>query len=307
MADETESFQLAWHGNAPQETAMPAYNNIHRQQLFHWIGGHIDILSGDNKLNDGLREGYVACLRGALKNGLWVKKPRDPDFLGRGDLIKITRPICCFTEWNLLQSRPHTSRYGRLGLGFPKRFVLNHGGQPVTYVRDSLKNDPYSSALKKLAGFFRDGTDCIKLPARRVEALKQHFDYLAHFSKRIKRPAAPRVAFRRVSKAARPVPSISKLPDPFNRRFGTTLHYLEEREWRIVYSPALDEFFETGDPRGMPKYYLPFVPGRELFTVVLPDNHTVNMALNDKFIRQKLYPADAPHVTILSLQDIGTF
>ncbi|MCX6036525.1 MAG: hypothetical protein NTW99_01270, partial [Chloroflexi bacterium] len=65
--------------------------------------------------------------------------------------------------------------------------------------------------------------------------------------------------------------------------------------------------FKKGGGPDQPEFFLPFEPGRELFTVVLPDNHTVNMALNDSFIRKKLYPADAPHVTVLSLQDIGTF
>src|SRR5690349_5406552 len=112
---------------------MANYNNIHRQQLFHWIGSHIDSRRAGQrgKLDDAARTEYVSCLRGALKHGLWVKTPRDPDFLGKGDLIKVTRPIACFTEWTLGQSLPHTTRYGRLGLGFPKRFVLSRGGQPL--------------------------------------------------------------------------------------------------------------------------------------------------------------------------------
>ena len=58
---------------------------------------------------------------------------------------------------------------------------------------------------------------------------------------------------------------------------------------------------------GKPEFYLPFEPGRELFTAVLPDNRTVSMAAQEKNIRKYLFPKDAPHVTLLSLQDIGTF
>jgi hypothetical protein len=96
--------------------------------------------------------------------------------------------------------------------------------------------------------------------------------------------------------------------DPFLRSFGSTLHYLEEREWRIVYDRSLEEFFTEGPgaPKG-PQYYLPVKPGRELFTVVLPDNHTVSMAMQDREIRDAMFPKDDPHVTVLSLQDIGTF
>jgi hypothetical protein len=94
----------------------------------------------------------------------------------------------------------------------------------------------------------------------------------------------------------------------FVRKFGRFLHYLEEREWRIVYDLSLEKYFESGPgaPNG-PEYYLQFEPGAELFTVVLPDNQTVNLAMQDPFIRKNLFPKDAPHVTLLSLQDIGTF
>jgi hypothetical protein len=285
---------------------MTAYNNIHRQQLFHWIGTHIDSEAG-NGLTDPLRNEYVKCLRDTLKNGLWAKTPRDPDCLGDGSLVKVHRPITCFTEWTLGQSLPHTTRYGRLGLGFPKKFVLARGGQPLVYVRDSNKNDPYTSALKALARFFKSNELTGKIHKRRFDELQQHFDYLAHFNKRIKRQAPTRIAFKKAKKATTVIRPAPKLPDPFVRSFGTTLHYLEEREWRIVYSSALDDFFEKGGGPGQPDYFLPFATGRELFTVVLPDNHTLNMALNDPFVRKRIYPTDAPHVTVLSLQDIGTF
>ena len=95
--------------------------------------------------------------------------------------------------------------------------------------------------------------------------------------------------------------------NPYLRFFGPTLHYLEEREWRIVYDKSLEDFFDDGPGIPGPEYFLPVKPGSELFTVVLPDNNTVHKALNDPYIRKNLYPKDAPHVTVLSLQDIGTF
>jgi hypothetical protein len=285
---------------------MAAYNGIHRQQLFHWIGNHIDSLTGGS-LTDALRDEYVNCLRGALVRGLWVKTPRDPDCLGDGSLIKVHRPITCFTEWTLGQSLPHTTRYGRLGLGFPKKFVLSRGGQPVIYVRDSSKNDPYTRALKELARFFRRSELKDMVSKHQLKEVQEHFDYLAHFNKRIRRQTVPRLIFKKSTVAKKARKPVRDLSDSFVRSFGGTLHYLEEREWRIVYSSALDDFFDQGGAAGQPDYFLPFVPGRELFTVVLPDNRTVNMALNNSLIRKKLHPADAPHVTVLSLEDIGTF
>ena len=86
------------------------------------------------------------------------------------------------------------------------------------------------------------------------------------------------------------------------------MEYLEEREWRIVYDQSLAKQFEEAEPAEHgPKYYLRFKPGKELFTVVLPDNRTVRFAMEDDAIRQALFPDKAPPVTVLSLDDIGTF
>lgn len=87
--------------------------------------------------------------------------------------------------------------------------------------------------------------------------------------------------------------------------------YLEEREWRVVEHPSLLESGQlvAGSTTDEPKFYLPYQPGRELFTLVLPDNRTVNEVLcNVDFdFTTLLFPKNAPHVTVLSLQDIGTF
>src|SRR5207249_3144936 len=144
------------------------------------------------------------------------------------------------------------------GLGFPKKFVLTRGGQPLVYVRDSRQHDPYTAALKALARFFKSGELIGHVQKRRLEEMQEHFDYLAHFNKRIKRQAQPRLAFKRPKKPVKAAKPAHKLPDPFVRSFGTTLHYLEEREWRIVYSAALADFFEEGGGPGQPDYFLPF-------------------------------------------------
>ena len=291
-----------------------SYNNIHRQQLFHWIGIHIEEKANDHYLTDNLREEYVACLEDALENGLWAKVPRLPDQLGDGKLLKVRRPITCFTEWSLGQSLPHTQRYGRLALGFPKTFVFNRGGQPVTYVPDQAKGNPYVSALKAFAKFAAT-LDGMGVPSKEADEIRNHLDYLSHFAKRTKKPALPIIRKAPLPSGSSAKPKLSAnvarrlktMLDPYNRKYGTPLHYMEEREWRIVYDDSLKDWFETGPKSGTPSYYIPFKPGQELYTVVLPDNRTVNIALGREALREKVYPQNAPHVTILSLQDIGTF
>jgi hypothetical protein len=285
---------------------MRRYNNIHRQQLFYWLGRHIEARAVRGRLTRDLRTEYVACLRDAISNGLWVKKPEKPDLLGDGVLIKVTRPITCFTDWSLGQSLAHTTEYGRLGLGFPKRFALMRGGQPVTYLRDSRRNAPYSLALNAIARWLHSDRARVALRPRERESLLLHFDFLTHFNKRIRRTSPPKPAAT-AGRAVHPRAAVS-LPSPFERRFGSKLHYLEEREWRVVHDESLGAFFKRA-PGGLgkPEFYLPFKPGHELFTVVLPDNETVHMAMEDKAIRKAIYPDDGPHVVVLSLDDVGTF
>jgi hypothetical protein len=88
----------------------------------------------------------------------------------------------------------------------------------------------------------------------------------------------------------------------------------EEREWRIVHHWA-NRHFVKGP--GVPDFYLPYLPGEELFTLVLPDNKVVSKVLQTKWFMQRLftpwkhYPRLAnrrvPPVTVLSHSDIGTF
>jgi hypothetical protein len=105
---------------------------LHRRQLFHWIGGNLE---SDRKMNaDQKASAYIEYLRGSLDKGLWIKPPREKDELGKDGEFRINSPICCFTETTLSEIEFHNRTYGKLGLGFPKRFVMTHGGRPVNYI-----------------------------------------------------------------------------------------------------------------------------------------------------------------------------
>ena len=287
---------------------MTKYNGVHRHQLFHWIGRDIDIKGGDNKtLTDALRKQYIDHLKGSLNNGLWVKTPEKPDYLGAGKIILVNRPMVCFTEWSLGESLPHTSRYGRMGFGFSKQFILSHGGQPVAYVNETSKS-PFLKTLEEIMmGIKNLDSNFNSKQLNLFNELQSNFDYLSHFYKKIKN-----VGERNAKTAKNRLPTLksrSKL-DPFKRVYGRTLHYLEEREWRIVFHTTLIKIFtknENGGLQNIPEYFLNFQTGTDLFTLVLPDNKTIQMAMEDDAIRNRLFPTKSPHVTLLSLEDIGTF
>ncbi len=295
---------------------------IHRQQLFYWMGGSLDQRNGQRKvLRDELVKECLAQVRGSLEKGIWVKSPRVPErFDFRGRHFSLDAPIACFTEWSLGESLPHTSEYGRVGFGFPKRWVIERGGQSVTYFRHSEKGSFLQSAFKLLNALGEDlgnGGWMGKASIAGFEDLR----YLLHFAKmiRLKRPVPERKA------AVPPVPVVRRLRKPskaatdaqtFKRKFGLPLEFVEEREWRIVHHPA-NKGFAKGPRSGVPDYYLPYLPGEELFTLVLPDNKVVSQVLQSDWFTERLftpwkhYPElkgrRVPPVTLLSHSDIGTF
>jgi hypothetical protein len=209
--------------------------NIHRQQLFYCMGRSIDDRNGKRKLlRDELVTEVLRQLRGSLEQGLWVKKPRFPEkFELRGSSFALDLPIACFTEWSPGESLPHSAEYGRIGLGFPKRWVIERGGQSVTYFRHNAK--------------------------------------------------------------------------------GSFLHAM----FKLLASQGTGDGNGIWEPRpGVPGNYLPYLPGGELFTLVLPDNKVVSKVPQVDWFTERLftpwkhYPElkkrRMPRVTVLSHSDIGT-
>jgi Putative abortive phage resistance protein AbiGi, antitoxin len=297
--------------------------NIHRQQLFYWMGRSIDEKNGARKLlRDNLVKEVLQQLHRSLEKGLWVKSPRYPEeFELRGKSFALDLPIACFTEWSLGESLPHTKEYGRIGLGFPKRWVIERGGQSVTYFRHNEQGSFLQAAFKLLAS----NADCDLNGVWKPKPGSSVFDeirYLIHFAKmiRLKRPkpeAKPVV----VARPSLLVPRLKKKPSAaaveahmFKRKFGMPLQFVEEREWRIVYHPSNKGL--TKGP-GLPDYYLPYLPGEELFTLVLPDHKVVSKVLQTDWFTERLFTPwkhyvelkkrRVPPVTVLSHSDIGTF
>lgn len=313
-----------------KETKPPG--NLHRRQLFYWMGRALDERNKHRKvLRDDLVEELLAQLRGSLEHGIWVKSPRFPEQLElRGQTFALDQPIACFTEWSLGESLPHTSEYGRVGFGFPKRWVIERGGQSVTYFRHSAKGSFLQSAFKLLAALGRNEGGG-KWSERAGGSGFAELRYVLHFAKmiRLKRPTlekpkAPKPpAAAAPGKLRAPAAAVKRRASPaalesqaFKRRFGQPLQFVEEREWRIVHHPT-NRHFVAGPHGGAPDYFLPYVPGDELFTLVLPDNKVVSEVLQRDWFAGRLftpwkhYPQLAgrrvPPVTVLSHSDIGTF
>lgn len=102
--------------------------------LVHWTGK--DITLDLSALTDAHRTAYVDRLADIISDGLWMTEPKERIEGNKGAWIEYTAPMTCFTEIRLSQAQSHAARYGLLGVGVTRRFVLDRFGGPVHYVRN---------------------------------------------------------------------------------------------------------------------------------------------------------------------------
>ena len=182
----------------------------------------------------------------------------------------------------------------------------------MNYVLDR-KTDPTMSAWLSLARAIHDPDVLNALPNQMRITLENELRFVSQFLKRIRQPSQARSTTKKkaMHKSKGHTAMATK---PVRRSFGGPLHYLEEREWRFV----LRRKGNTVIPKGAienrtykenngPRWYLPYSAGDDLFTIVFPDNQTMARAIGDKIIRRAISNNDRPHVTLLTIEDIGTF
>jgi hypothetical protein len=122
---------------------------VHSDILIHWTGrkfdGAVKETYHDNpnrelpsKTDPDLTESYLKRLFSILTYGIWVTEDENTDHIvvnnKQFDLPR--HPRACFTELKLSESRKHAFKFGRLGIGFKRLFVVGRGGHPVHYLHN---------------------------------------------------------------------------------------------------------------------------------------------------------------------------
>ena len=123
--------------------------------LVHWTGRDLEERYTFHPFPiEVKRAEYVQRLIGTLKEGLWMnKQPIELyDKLNKSIERVYEWPATCFTEIKLTQIKKHTDRYGRLGFGFSREFVMQHYGAPVLYIAETDKDiiSPHLFRLYKI-------------------------------------------------------------------------------------------------------------------------------------------------------------
>ncbi len=101
--------------------------NIHSKILVHWTGKK-DI---ENQPIPTQTQLYIQRLQDYYQNGMFMKSTTEPTTRHRQ--LKYL-PRLCFTEIRLSQAKDHAYKYGKLGIGFSREFILDRGGRPVIYI-----------------------------------------------------------------------------------------------------------------------------------------------------------------------------
>lgn len=184
------------------------YQPKHSDFLIHWTGKpDIDDLHDptwfkkpSSPLNEKIIAPYLRRLRNILKYGLWMTKDPDEATL-KIEEKSLRRPYVgrtCFTELRLSQARDHAIKFGRLGIGFKRPFLLNRLGAPMIYYHPRRKNwifPPYLNRTLSKDKYYGDDyfscflkSMCGKEPGPEETWVFDHFDeseWRIFFSKEI--------------------------------------------------------------------------------------------------------------------------
>lgn len=272
---------------------MPAsrYSQLHRKLLFHWTRpAETPVVK---TRTDRLK--YLDLLNSILRTGLWFSTPaiEDTEWIERGPEqlegggIRATHPMICFSEWGIAESGAHSGRYGLMGLGFTRKFVMRVGGRPVVYLPNT-RSDPFRRAIIEVIRAAREGRS-------KDSRLYHQADLLTSYLKayHFKRLAANRPTGAQLPKKSKP----SELPTPPDDHhlrvdFGGILANLEDREWRAV-----------ATSKAMQARGLSFSPG-ELAMIVFPDHQTLSLAMGHNGIMDWIKRPEMPSVCLLSREMI---
>ena len=207
-----------------------------------------DICSNLKELTDEFRNQYLERLKNTIQEGFWLM-PNEEKIMGYGGAINKSYQLCtCFTDLGVNNSTNHIEKYGLMGIGVSRKFVLERDGRPLWY----FLNDPtdiHADSIKELFNYLQINKTTDKKAENLYYRMSMLFDY------------------------AKP------LGDNSSVLFD---NYYEEREWRIVWNSKIlkDFLIETYNKR--PKYKMPF-DNEDLQVIIFPDKKTQILFFKDNF------------------------
>jgi hypothetical protein len=262
------------------------YSQLHRRLLFHWTGPKP---SGPVRKRAD-REKYLDLLCSILQSGLRYSVPgeENTEWIVENE-IGATHPMLCFSEWGVGESSSHSGRYGFMGLGFTRKFVMKSGGRPVVYLPNEEKDRFQKAIIEIIRHVRRSESAGLKIQG--------HADLVASYLKAYHF----KTIGRKSGSPSNGKTSPGKLPKPqeddrhLKLDFGGIFANLEDREWRIA-SPVKEK----------ESCHLGFDPG-QLAMIVFPDHQTLGLAMRHPAIMDWIHRDDKPSVCLISREMIMSF
>ena len=233
-----------------------AKNTIHSKFLIHWTGKDFD--SGNN-INNDIRKEYVKRLKNICEQGFRMNPGTEKIWGINNKWIEITISRICFTEIRLSQTQEPPKRFGKLGIGVHRDFVIERHGNPVFYVQSGDKGIVVEN-LDILYGFVKKKS---KTGDKMIETLDIILGYLKNMSDQNQ----------------------------------SELKYYEEMEWRIVHLDELMDKYISKKDKEKNVYRLNLKP-EDIRTIIFPDYKTLTLALKNKTIKN-FFKKHIPTITTL--------
>jgi len=277
---------------------------LHENMLFRWVGYDVEmgtdkaelsapkrpLIPAKTELSDEQREQYLDRLRDAFNpsKGLRVSGYHCQDKVGAYHAAVAPRHCLFFTEQAAGDAKDHWRRYGRMGFGFSKRAIFNHGGSPVIYTggKDSILEESIDTLRRHLVESEADST------------VADAFEVFARFVKVTRMPPGDVSTGKTQPRTNRGSKGTTRRKmDPMTYPTEQRIRFLAEREWRLLENPSQKRRW-----RRYSDGWLWFRPelGRELQLVILPDNRTLRMAIACDTIRKSLVLPNRPPVQLIT-------
>lgn len=207
---------------------------------------------------------YVERLAEWYKEGIRSMRTVEPTVKGR----KIKHLVrLCFTEIRLSEAHTHAERYGRLGIGFSRDFIMEREGRPVIYI-SRLQEGLLERSIREVEEKLKVDDLCPKQPEE-IEGQRASKWVMAH---------------------------VKRMTDKKGRE-----NYYEEMEWRVVYNETDSTYWKRGNKKGEHRFL--FQP-KDVKVIVFPDECTKQLALTDGEL-QKLLLKHMP--SLMTLEDCRHF
>jgi hypothetical protein len=242
--------------------------SIHSMFLIHWTGW--EFCSKDSGLTREIRTKFVDRLRDNCEHGLYMKQGGETIHGVDSSQVHPNISRVCFSEVRLSQAAKQAEKFGMLGIGVHRDFVIKRGGNPVLYVRNGDTDTVVQNIAfvhSKLVGMAKG--DDKKTERQMLDALRYAMGFLKNMSE---------------------------------RKNDLDFALYEEMEWRIVHSNTFAEYF-TEEDATQHIYRVPIQP-QDIRMLIFPDHETRKMAVEDAGIKD-FFKDGFPMVT--TIKECGSF